>query len=459
MIDEYSLQTLVDISSHPQLSRVLIHLIIGVDEINTKDTLALIRNCYTKNPAKVPQRFQYWRDAASAQQALLHTGRAIDLLSTAISQLPNLEAVSVSGSKVFRYTPWYSQIFQYPDLGMRSYGSSAYQTQDRYSGSGMPNSQGFVDRVFNVVSTSLARSKPRIATLRTRLSRGDEVLEHLADEAFDLPPLTSLHNGAAAVLGGLSELHLDINLESAMLHSVDDLADHTHAFGPCNIGLRRFLAFACNLQSLTLDVWGGATSEGHCDFMAWLCEPAGRLLEDADKHDENAASTPDTSIAWMVPPIALPSLRRLVLKGFYMSPDQLRALFKKFDTLKSAALLGVYLRRCLVDDPPVPEDSDEIENFWAEFFRHSTTTLSKLESLDLENLAVMQHRQDPDSGVCVTPKDMDVVVFVPTEGSAGPPPNSRTVTDFSKDALKRLADETWLARDWLPASDSAETDD
>lgn len=439
MIDEYSLQTLMDISLHPQLSRVLTHLVIGVDEIDAKDTLTHINDGYASNPAPISMLFQYWRDAVSSQQALLNTGRAIHLLSTAISLLPNLEAVSVSGSKLSCLTQWYSDIDQYPDLEMRSYGSSAYTMQKRYTRDGMPNSQGFVDRVFNVVLNSLVRCSPRITTLRTKLSRGDEVLEHLGDEAFNLAPSAPLQASAATVLGGLSELHLDINLESTMLHGVDNVINHKHTFGPCNIGLRRFLALACNLECLTLDVWGGATSEGHCDFMAWLCAPA------------SSTSNSNASIAWTPPPIALPSLRKLVLKGFYISPDQLRAIFEKFDSLKSAALHGVYLRWCLIDDPPVPEDSDEMENLWAEFFRRSPAALSRLEELDLENLAVMQYRQDSDVGVSVTQKDMDLVVFAPIESSAEPPPNFKTVTDFSKDALKKLAEQTWLGRAWTPA--------
>lgn len=458
MVDEYSLQTLVDISLHPQLSRALTHLVIGVDEIDAKDTLTHMMDDYASNPANVPTLFQYWRDAVSSQQALLNSGRAVDMLSSAISHLPNLDAVSVTGSRVSRISPWYSNIVQYPDLGMRSYGSSAYSMQKRYTRDGMPNSQGFVDRVFNIVLSSLARSKPSIASLRTRLSRGDEILEHLGDEAFNLPRFAAMHTSAATMLSGLSELHLDINLESSLLHSVDNLIDHKHAFGPCNVGLRQFLASARNLQCLTLDVWGGATSEGHCDFMAWLCEPAG-LPENLETGGTNIDMEPNTSTVWTPPPIALPSLRRLVLKGFYMSPNQLRAIFKKFDGLKSVALLGVYLRRCLIDGPPVPESSDEMDNLWADFFRRSSSILSKLDSLELENLAVMQYREDSEVGVSVTQKDMELIVFVPSDRSTEPPSNFSNVTDFSKAALKKLADETWLGRDWTPTPDQTEMDD
>lgn len=451
MIDEYSLQSLVAISLHPQLSKAINHLIIGVDEIDTKDTLAYIRSCHARTLTNRPSLLHYWRDAASAQQALLNTGRAIDLLSSAMSRLPNLDIVSVSGSRLFRQAPYYSKIFQYPDLGMRSYGSSAYQMQARHTTTGTPNSKGFIDRVFNVVLNSLTRSTPRITSLRTNLGTGD-ILEHLDDEAFNLLPLAPLHTGAGTVLGSLSELHLDISLESQLLNKVDNLTDHDHTFDASNFGLRRLLALTCNLQSLTLNFFVGETMEGHCDFTAWLSEPASGSATAADDGDKEIGDKSRTTIAWNPPPIALPSLRKLVLAGLFISPTQLRSIFTKFGALKSAALHGVYLRRCFIDEPPVPEHSDGMENLWAGFFRGSSTTLANLESLELDNLAVMQYREDPDDGVSVSTKDIDLVVFAPGEGSAERPPSFKTVTNFGKDALKKLAKETWLAEDVITAA-------
>lgn len=221
--------TLVDISIHPQLSTVLSHLIIGVDQMETKDTLSYIMDCHTGDPAKCSTLFQYWQDAASAQRALLDTGRAIDLLSTAISNLPNLNTVSVSGSKLFHYAPYYSDIIHCPDFGMRSYGSSAYQMQRRYVASRAPNSKSFVDCVFKVVLNSLARSLPNVTTLQTKLSSEDK-LEHLDDDAFSLLPLPQLQGKAATVLGGLSELHPDICMESKLLHRVDNSFGHQLSF-------------------------------------------------------------------------------------------------------------------------------------------------------------------------------------------------------------------------------------
>lgn len=456
MIDGYSLETLLEISNHPQLSKVLTHLVIGVDEIDTKDTLTYVKKHPVENPPGLPTLFQYWRDAALAQQALLNTGLAIQLLKTAMSHLSNLDSVSVSGSKLFRYASYRSKIFCHPDLGMRSYGSSAYQMQPRHTTSGLPSSKGFADRVFNVVLNSLVYSRARITSLRTNLSR-DDTLDHLNDEAFNLHPLTPLQTSAATLLGSLTQLHLDVSLESELLAKVDKLRDHDHTFDTSNFGLRKLLTLARNLQCLTLRFVGGETIEGHCDFTAWLSEPVGRSLEEADDGSENTSSNNSlTTVAWNPPPIALPSLRRLVLQGLFISPAQLRAIFTKFHGLKSAVLQAVYLRRCFIDDPPVSEDSEEMENLWASFFRSSHSALAKLESLELDNLAVMQYREDPDDVVDVTSKDVDLVYFDPDEDSEDPPPSFMTVTNFERDALKKLAGETRLGRDLIAAADQAE---
>jgi hypothetical protein len=439
VIDEYSLQSLLDISLHPELSRVLTHLVIGVDEIDTKDTLSCIMDSHATSPSRVPTLFRYWRDAASAQQALLNTGRAAELLSRATSNLTNLHMVSVSGSKLFCYAPYYDSMFRYPDLGMRSYGSSAYQMQDRYTTSVAPSSKGFVDKVFNCVLNSLARSAPNITTLRTNLDTGD-FLEHLNDEAFNLPAFAPFYSDGFALLARLSELHLDVNLASRSVHKLDQLSDHEHTFDPCNIGLRELLCATGSLESLTLNFYGGEFMENHCDFTDWLCEPAD--------------GTADATAYW-------PCLRRLVLKRLFVSPSQLRAIFAKFDTLRSAALRRVFLRRCFVDHPPVPEHStDDLDNLWARFFRGSSGALANLESLELDKLAVMQYRDDPEVVVSTTDKDIEAVVFVSEglEDSADPPSRSVRVTDFRKDALERLAEETWFFTDWQAAQDDAEED-
>lgn len=431
VIDEYSLQTLLDISRHPELSLALTHLVIGVDEIDTKDTLSHIRDTQWMSPARNATVFRCWRDAASAQQALLNTGRATELLSSAISNLKNLDTVSISGSKIFSHTPYYNKVFQYPDMGMRSYGSSAYQMQDRYVTSCIPNSKGFVERVFNCVLNSLVRSAPKITSLTTNLNT-DDFIEHLSDEAFDLPPFAPFYTSGFTMLAGLSELHLDVNLSSELLHKVYALSEHRHNFDPCNTSLRQLLCATCNLECLTLNFYGGTPMESHCDFTTWLCEPAD--------------CPTDSRVHW-------PFLRRLVLKGLFISPSQLRAIFVKFHTLRSAALHSVYLRHCFIDHPPVPElSTDDVENLWASFFQGSYAALTRLESLELDRLAVMQYREDPDDGVGSTDTDVEMVVFVSELYELcgeETPSRSVTVTDFSKDALRKLAEDTWFVRDWL----------
>ena len=73
----------------------------------------------------------------------------------------------------------------------------------------------------------------------------------------------------------------------------------------------------------------------------------------------------------------------------------------------------------------------------------------------------MQYREDSESSVAVTAKDVDLVYFVPEEGStdaSGPPYSYMTVTGtgFTKEALKKVAGQTRLGRDFIAAADEAQ---
>lgn len=203
------------------------------------------------------------------------------------------------------------------------------------------------------------------------------------------------------------------------------------------MGLRRFLASASNLQCLSLNILGGDTFEPYCGFTTWFCEPPSGPLGEYD----STVSKPGTLIS-LTPSVVLPSLRKLVLNGLFISPIQLRAVITKFKRLKSVALCGVYLRRCFLDHQPVAGNSgEEVENLWASFFRGSFATLANLDSLELHDLGVMQYREDPDEGVRVTDKDIDIVVFPSAEQGGERPPQVKIVSDFGRDALKKLTEE------------------
>lgn len=446
MIDHYSLQTLLDISRHPKLRSVLTHLIIGVEEIDTKDTLSFIHDMHSTNPNRIAAMFRYWRDAAAAQQALLHTGRAIELLSQALSNLTELQAVSVSGSVGFCYVVSSSRICHYPHLGLRSYGAWAYQMQCRHVSDDVPNSEGFADNVFSCVLNSLARASPdKLLTLRTNLGghgylvNGDHAIPNLKDEAFYLAPFApSPTEKKFTFLANITELHLDVNLESRLIRRIPRPADHRHTFDPGNASLRQLLCACHSLVSLSLSAYQTDYYVNHCDFTAWLASTA-----------DNPTGTP---ARW-------PSLRKLALRDMKVSPATLQKIFAKFDTLRSASLKGISLAECFVDHPYIRRDSEEpLENMWATFFRGSAAVLSGLESLELQHLCFGRWREDPHEVVgWLMDRDDGRAVFVSEAPRAGDdPPCKITVTDFCEEALEALARQTWFFQDWARAVDAAE---
>lgn len=442
MIDQYSLQTLLDISRHPELHSILTHLVIGVDEINTKDTLSFLLGMHSTSPMRVATIFQYWRDAAAAQQALLHTGKAIELLSQAMSNLTELKTVSVSGSIISQFLPS-AHTFFYPHLGMRSYGASAYQLQRRNVSDVEANSKGFPDSVFSCVFNSLVRSSPeKLRALQTNIDRHRN-RPHLNDEAFYLPPFAPFITENLTFLANLTELHLDVNLESRSISRVRRTADHRHTFDPENISLRQLLCSCYSLVTLNLSVGCASDSRYHCDFTAWLVGTA------------NNPSV-DNPVYW-------PFLRRLVLKGLYMSPATLRSIFLKFDTIESAVLEDITLRDCFIDHPPIPHHSQEqLENHWATFFSScgSATVLSNLKSLELDQLTVQRYREDPDDDVAIWDKDFERILFLlEAQYFDAGYLETFTVTDFRPEALETLAEQIWFIGDWDRAKDAANAAD
>lgn len=455
VIDHYSLLTLVNISHHPQLSKVLTHLIIRSDEINARGILTSFFRHYLDGDV-APEVFHHWGVAASTQQALLDTGSATKLLSMAISNLPNLNKVSICGSRDFRQLLSHTSTVQDPGFIRRSYGSAAYEVFPRDRGSTRPNSKGFDDRVFSAVLHSVLRCGTQISSIETKLSE-DQQLAHLGDEAFNLLP--TLNSNAHAVLGGLSKLHLGISLQSNLFSS-HDLNNHIHGYSPFTIRLRKFLSFTHNLQWLALDFQLSPKSQSHCSLAAWLCESTGPPHRSAGEDASQIGSNNSSLIHGNPVSITLPFLRRLDLNGLSLPPSSLRAIFTKFDGLTSSTLCEVCLTLCPVGTIPTLGDSEDIDNPWASFFRDSSTLLAKLQVLQLKNLAVLGFRFTSDD---VVTSNNEVIFFVPDEGlakdSQSCPPRSITVTDFGKDALEKLAAKTWLGKTYTRYLERSDDDE
>ncbi|CAK7271894.1 hypothetical protein SEPCBS119000_004840 [Sporothrix epigloea] len=203
MLTEFSLQTLLAIAQHPLMSQSLRHVSIGVEEFVTT-------NC--SPPDDEVQSVNLLLDAAR-QRAMLANGRALQLLATAFSLLPNLQTVQL------RDRPSYTRHRDGPSEAWSSYGLRSAQEQlGRNANIFLTKgaSRNLPSRVFALVMTALAKSNARPANI--------EVLMHssragLFCSAFDPTPLPCLSlpgasagNGADAsvlpILAGLRRLHL-----------------------------------------------------------------------------------------------------------------------------------------------------------------------------------------------------------------------------------------------------------
>ncbi|CAK7271890.1 hypothetical protein SEPCBS119000_004838 [Sporothrix epigloea] len=212
MLTEFSLQTLLAIAQHPLMSQSLRHVSIGVEEYVTTDC---------RPPDGEVQSVNLMLDTAR-QKALLANGRALQLLATAFSLLPNLQTVQL------RDYPSRTRYRDGPSEAWSSYGLRSAREQLGSQADGLLTknaSQNFSSRAFALVMAALAQSDARPANIEVLIHSSVAGLTNLA---FDLTPLPRLSlpgvsagNGANAdvlpILAGLRRLHLKLQCVECLL--------------------------------------------------------------------------------------------------------------------------------------------------------------------------------------------------------------------------------------------------
>ncbi|KUI70442.1 hypothetical protein VM1G_06363 [Cytospora mali] len=358
MIDHFSLKALVDISQHRALSKIMTHLVIGLDDFKIVNIATLAHD---------PEHYRQWRSASSGQQALLQTGVAIDILSTALANLPNLKTIDIRDFNSFtRYrdaTEW------------RSYGRSFYgdwlKTQH-----GASRPSNFISNVFQVVLAAIDRCSPELESFEVIMRR---VGVSLRDDAFACFP--ALGTGLTRTLNGLTKLHLDQvgSLNDDILWRPSPRVN-THSAHQI-IYLRKFLSFTTSVTWLRLNFTIiGMDAAVSTQFLKWLglesdCGPSsGEMGWD----EMNPA------------PVALP-LRRLDLGQFSVEPDVIYKILTKFSGIENLCLRHVTLQ--LRDDQPSgpgllgsdgkDEDGDCV---WAKFIRGLSVFLPRLKHISISSL-------------------------------------------------------------------------
>ncbi|KUI59803.1 hypothetical protein VP1G_07014 [Cytospora mali] len=411
MIDHFSLKALVDISQHQALSKIMTHLVIGLDDFKLVNIAPLAHN---------PEHYRQWRSASSGQQTLLQTGVAIDLLSTALANLPNLKTIDIRDFNSFtRYrdaTEW------------RSYGRSFYgDWYKAQNGVSLPNN--FIGNVFQAVLAAIDRCSPELESFEVILRR---VGVALTDDTFACFP--TLGAGLTRTLNGLTKLHLD------QVGSMNDAivwrpSPRTNAhFAHQIIYLRKFLSFTASVTWLRLNFTiVGMDAAVSANFLEWLGL-------------ESDCSPPPGEMGWneMNPaPVALP-LRRLDLGQFSVEPDAIYKILTKFPDLENLCLRHATLQLrddqpsgpSLLDSDGKDEDGDCV---WAKFIRGLSVFIPRLKHIFISSLLqTYRGREQP--------------VFFYVEGNSL---RGQSVTNIDDAKLEQLANAT-LTRESISSKIRAE---
>lgn len=434
MIDEFSLQTLVDISQHPALSKAITHLIIGLDELGAVD--------HQSSELHSLSEFHRWRAADCAQKALLYGGGAVHLLSQSLQNLPNLKTIDL---RDFNSNTRFRDATPGREVPLwRSYGSSRYQNWPRASRwllSPAPPTN-FTDTVFLVVLTAVGQSPTTLQSLEVILRNRRICLQ---DDAFSTSGVSDTH--LADALRVLTKLHLDLGSSRGSLGAPlgvfssrlpASMPQHEW-FDPSMAYLRHFLTLTPNLKWLRLNFYGhshGGSSSSHSSKMiAWLAlRPDFNAPADAPWGGGNPA------------PVTLP-LRRLDLGNLTTTPVVLRRLLKKFGDLEHISMRDIWLRDAAANSNSNPRDKDDNGDcLWATLIRNLHVTNPKLKQVELRsiwqgtsntyNTIVFRHKDDPTKTDDFT--------------------NTKIIDTTT---LEQLADNTWTDIRWYQLQHDGESMD
>lgn len=356
MIYGPSLQCLVDISKHENLSPYLKHVIIGLDKVTPPNGLTTLKD---------DQEWLNWQLAYADQKALLESGRARDMLAEAFKNLRNLETVDLRD--FHSPTRWRDG-----NVGWTSYG---YNTLVESTGvrhpTGCPMVPGddYPTRLFTLITHALAAAKARPEGIEVVI-REDWAIQ---DHGFLVP--TYIEPDYLPVLAGLKRLHLVLDANYPSYSTTK----------PFYLLFKRFLAHTPNLTWLRLNFRRFGTDYSNEEaLLKWL----GSSLRPGSRLSPGLVNT-DPSFVPL--PVELDHLEQLDIGQMHLSASTLYHLFRKFSsTLKRISLHKVKLRN-RPDQPSFDDDDDdddEVRNPWVRLLRNlKKESLPHLKSLLLSFLS------------------------------------------------------------------------
>lgn len=422
MIDEFSLKTLVDISRHNALSKVMTHLIIGLDEMRAKTP-----QYHRMDSAELKfAEFDRWRAADRAQKALLHGGGAVDLLSQGLANLPNLKAIDL---RDFNSNTRFRDAIPGKEVpSWRSYGSSHYQQWPRESRwlLGHNSPAYFIETVFLVVLTAMGRSSTTVQNLEVILRNRQNCL---TDDAFSV--LGVLDNRLTDSLRALTTLHLDLDSRGSRLSGVPFPPNinmpQDDWFDPYTAYIRRFLVLTPNVTWLRLNFsphQGGSSLTSPSKLISWLAlRPDFEPSSDASWRDGNPA------------PVA-PPLKRLDLGNLTTTLSILRRLLHKYAGLEHISFRDVRLQGQAATSGSHQHDTDDnADCLWARLIRNLHVTNPKLKQIDLNRIGQQ------------TPGRHNSIVFR-NEHDPAECAHFTSTRVIDTTTVERLADNTWTESRW-----------
>jgi hypothetical protein len=366
MLTEPSLQALIDISRHPNLSKKLKHVVLSTDY-------------YDRHLPPDDDRAIKSRRGMFDQWTLLSTGLDIDMLVEAFRGLPNLETIGIRDYdakgrlREGERARWnsYGATTVFKETGLRM--QKDFHQISGYGG--LQSGMNSTSRMFSTVIYALGKAGCKVAAIEVILRKS----QGLYDTAFNIPSI--ILPTVRPVLNELRTLLLTL-----------DISNHGDGlFRAPETG--EFLALARNLEHLRVNFVNNPRQAGHPPILDWLSEPVS-VSDDVDYPMQRRLLK-----TLRAPPIPLRHLRQLDLGMLTVDRHVIWALLRKFaPTLQGLSLHKITLhdpRNVVPGQPYLSRDTLKGNNQWSTLF----SGFAEIDNLRLQSFSVNYVRQIPHSPV------------------------------------------------------------
>lgn len=373
MLEEHSLQALVDIANHPTLSKYLSYVIIASQQLNDIGTRSFRHNTRQASP-----------------QTLLWTGGTLDMLVEAFTKLDNLRTVGL------RDYAGADRLRDGPHMRWRSYGWSAARDNNASYGAA---SHSFLDfpqastYTFPLILKALSKASGNQVDALEVILRHDPKLE--PDSFNILDGVTGKTVNPA--LANLRSIFLPVTFRSHHNMDIDWLLSMKDGCDHVEVPLRRLLCSLPKIEAIRLNF---EQSEHHDTgrFLTWL----GRQPSPTATSSATSASIP------LSPPYpTMPHLTTLELGMLVVTGPDLVGAFARFDLRKFS------LWRVMLNVKGRPRPIDPESGHWPEVLRDMSKALSQSSNLHSVMLGEFRQGESEDDG---RRRKVETVVFTVGDG-------------------------------------------